>query len=45
MRIFLTEKGLWTEEKENEVIEAAKEGIKDAIKEADKNQNKKFLIS
>ena len=35
MRKFLTEKNLWSEEKENEVIEAAKEEIKVAIKEAD----------
>lgn len=41
MRIFLTEKGLWTEEKENEVIEAAKEEIKDAIKEADQEPKQK----
>lgn len=34
-RIFLTEKGLWTEDKENEIIEQAKEEIKEAIKQAD----------
>ena len=34
-RKFLEEKGLWNEEKENEVIEQAKEEIKEAIKKAD----------
>lgn len=34
-RNFLTNKGLWTEEKENEVIERAKEEIKEAVKKAD----------
>jgi len=34
-RKFLEEKGLWSEEKENEVIEKAKEDIKEAIKKAD----------
>jgi len=34
-RKFLENKGLWSEEKENEVIEQAKEDIKDAIKQAD----------
>jgi pyruvate dehydrogenase E1 component alpha subunit len=34
-RKFLENKGLWTEEKENEVIEQAKEDIKEAIKKAD----------
>ena len=34
-RIFLEGKGLWTEEKENEVIERAKEDVKEAIKKAD----------
>ena len=34
-RKFLEGKGLWTEEKENEVIEKAKEDIKEAIKKAD----------
>ena len=34
-RKFLESKGLWTEEKENEVIERAKSEIKAAIKEAD----------
>jgi pyruvate dehydrogenase E1 component alpha subunit len=31
MRNFLTEKGLWSEEKENEVIEATKQQIKEAL--------------
>ncbi|MGX7059403.1 pyruvate dehydrogenase (acetyl-transferring) E1 component subunit alpha [Vagococcus humatus] len=34
-RIFLTEKGLWSEEKEAAVVEQTKEEIKQAIKEAD----------
>ncbi|EST90536.1 MULTISPECIES: pyruvate dehydrogenase (acetyl-transferring) E1 component subunit alpha [Vagococcus] len=34
-RIFLTEKGLWSEEKEEEIIEKTKEEIAAAIKEAD----------
>ncbi|QRN49532.1 pyruvate dehydrogenase (acetyl-transferring) E1 component subunit alpha [Macrococcoides bohemicum] len=34
-RKFLENKGLWTEDKENEIIEKAKEDIKNAIKEAD----------
>ncbi|AQP53058.1 pyruvate dehydrogenase (acetyl-transferring) E1 component subunit alpha [Vagococcus penaei] len=34
-RIYLTEKGLWSEEKEEAVIEQTKEDIKAAIKEAD----------
>lgn len=34
-RKFLENKGLWSEEKENEVIDKAKEDIKDAIKKAD----------
>jgi pyruvate dehydrogenase E1 component alpha subunit len=34
-RKFLEKKGLWNEEKENEVIEQAKEEIKDALKQAD----------
>lgn len=40
-RIFLQEKGLWTEEEENEVIEQAKEDIKEAIKQADKYPKQK----
>ena len=34
-RKFLEKKGLWSEEKENQVIEQAKEDIKEAIKQAD----------
>lgn len=34
-RKFLENKGLWNEERENEVIEKAKEDIKEAIKKAD----------
>jgi pyruvate dehydrogenase E1 component alpha subunit len=34
-RKFLEQKGLWSEEKETEVIEKAKEDIKEAIKKAD----------
>jgi pyruvate dehydrogenase E1 component alpha subunit len=34
-RKFLESKGLWSEEKENQVIEQAKEDIKEAIKKAD----------
>ncbi|MGJ7910520.1 pyruvate dehydrogenase (acetyl-transferring) E1 component subunit alpha [Neobacillus sp. LXY-1] len=34
-RKFLEKKGLWSEEKETEVIEQAKEDIKEAIKQAD----------
>ena len=34
-RKFLEAKGLWSEEEENEVIEKAKEDIKEAIKKAD----------
>ena len=34
-RKFLEEKGLWSEEEENEVIEKAKEEIKEAIKKTD----------
>ncbi|MDQ0198431.1 pyruvate dehydrogenase (acetyl-transferring) E1 component subunit alpha [Neobacillus ginsengisoli] len=34
-RKFLEKKGLWSEEKENQVIEQAKEDIKEAIKKAD----------
>ena len=34
-RTYLEAKGIWNEEKENEVIERAKEEIKEAIKEAD----------
>ena len=41
LRIFLTEKGLWSEAKEEEVIEATKEEIKIAIKEADAEPKQK----
>ena len=34
-RTYLEAKGIWNEEKEKEVIERAKEEIKEAIKEAD----------
>lgn len=46
-RKFLENKGLWSEEKENEVIEKAKEDIKDAIKKADETPKQKVtdLIS
>ncbi len=46
-RIFLENKGLWSEEKENEVIERAKEEIRDAIKQADQVDKQKVtdLIS
>lgn len=46
-RNYLTEKGIWTEEKENEVIEQAKEEIKQAIKQADDTPKQKVtdLIS
>ena len=40
-RKFLEGKGLWTEEKENEVIERAKEEIKAAIKKADATPKQK----
>lgn len=40
-RKFLEDKGLWTEEKENEVIERAKEEIKVAIKKADATPKQK----
>lgn len=40
-RKFLEKKGLWTEEKENEVIEQAKEDIKEAIKKADEAPKQK----
>ena len=46
-RKFLEKKGLWSEEKENEVIEQAKEDIKEAIKKADSTPKQKVtdLIS
>ena len=34
-RTYLENKGLWSEEEENEVIERAKEEIREAIKQAD----------
>ncbi|GAB3069197.1 pyruvate dehydrogenase (acetyl-transferring) E1 component subunit alpha [Salinicoccus sesuvii] len=37
-RSYLEEKGLWSEEKENEVMEQAKEDVKKAIKEADNTE-------
>jgi pyruvate dehydrogenase E1 component alpha subunit len=40
-RKFLETKGLWSEEQENEVIEQAKEDIKQAIKEADNTPKQK----
>lgn len=40
-RNFLTEKGLWSEEKENELIEKTKEEIKAAAKEADQAPKQK----
>ena len=47
-RKFLEEKGLWNEEKENEVIEKAKEDIKEAIKKADacsKTKSNRFNVN
>ncbi|GIN57500.1 pyruvate dehydrogenase (acetyl-transferring) E1 component subunit alpha [Lederbergia ruris] len=46
-RNFLVEKGIWNEEKENKVIEQAKEEIKEAIKKADETPKQKVtdLIS
>lgn len=40
-RIFLTEKGLWSEEKENEVIENTKEIAREAIKQAEEAPKQK----
>ncbi len=40
-RTFLEEKGLWSEEEENKVIEEAKDEIKAAIKEADNTPKQK----
>ncbi|MBO0994486.1 pyruvate dehydrogenase (acetyl-transferring) E1 component subunit alpha [Bacillus sp. SD088] len=47
LRLFLNEKGIWNEEKENKVIEQAKEEIKEAIKKADETPKQKVtdLIS
>ena len=35
MRRFLTDKGLWSEDQENELIDQVKAAIKEAINEAD----------
>ena len=43
-RKYLEAKGLWNEDKENEVIERAKSEIKAAIKEAD-NTDKQTVTS
>ncbi len=40
-RKFLEEKGIWSEDQENEVIEKAKEEIKNAVKEADNTPKQK----
>ncbi|MBM7635198.1 pyruvate dehydrogenase (acetyl-transferring) E1 component subunit alpha [Geomicrobium sediminis] len=40
-RKFLEEKGLWSEEQENEVVEQAKADVKAAIKEADETPRQK----
>jgi pyruvate dehydrogenase E1 component alpha subunit len=40
-RKYLEKKGIWNEEKENEVIERAKEDIKEAIKKADEAPKQK----
>lgn len=46
-RKFLEKKGLWTEEKENEVVDQAKDEIKEAMKKADATPKQKVtdLIS
>lgn len=46
-RKYLEEKGLWNEDKENEVIEKAKDEIREAIKKADQTPKQKVtdLIS
>ncbi|MBS4217901.1 pyruvate dehydrogenase (acetyl-transferring) E1 component subunit alpha [Bacillus sp. FJAT-49711] len=46
-RNYLVNKGIWNEEKENEIIEQAKEDIKEAIKKADDTPKQKVtdLIS
>ncbi|CAD2075650.1 pyruvate dehydrogenase E1 component subunit alpha [Phocicoccus schoeneichii] len=41
MRTFLEEKGLWSKEKEDEVIEQARADVKEAISEADKAASQK----
>lgn len=43
-RKYLEAKGLWNEDKENEVVERAKSEIKAAIKEADNTENKLLLL-
>ncbi len=40
-RIYLTEKGLWSDEKEQEAVERTKEMAKEAIKEADATPKQK----
>lgn len=40
-RLFMEAKGLWNEEKENEVIEQAKADVKDALAQADKEPKQK----
>ncbi len=40
-RAYLEDKGLWSEEKENEIIEQAKDDIKQAIKDADAHPKQK----
>ncbi|MFP3359710.1 thiamine pyrophosphate-dependent enzyme, partial [Planococcus sp. SIMBA_143] len=40
-RTFLEEKGIWSEEEENKVIEEAKDEIKQAIKKADEYPKQK----
>ncbi|MDA6790857.1 thiamine pyrophosphate-dependent enzyme, partial [Escherichia coli] len=40
-RKFLEDKGIWNEDMENEVIEQAKEDIKEAIKKADDTPKQK----
>ena len=42
-RKFLENKGLWNEDKENEVIERAKDDIKKQSKRQTKLKNKKLL--
>ena len=41
MRDHLTEKGLWSEEKEEEIIQKTKEEVKEAIKKADQTPKQK----
>ncbi|NEU29526.1 pyruvate dehydrogenase (acetyl-transferring) E1 component subunit alpha [bacterium LRH843] len=40
-RKYLEKKGLWTEERENEVVELAKEDVKEAMKKADATPKQK----